>query len=147
MKKKYIFHLSAAERELLHQVIKRQLGTSMKVRRAQIMLKADASGPNWTDAQIAEAFNCQQTTVSRLRERVVECGVELALKNQKEGVPGIRRTLSGELEARIIAERLSDPPAGYSKWTLRLLADHVVALGLVESVSYETIRSVLKKMR
>lgn len=147
MKKKYIYHLSDAERELLHRVIKRQMGTSMKVRRAQLMLKADASGPNWTDAQIAEAFNCQQTTVSRLRERVVEFGVEQALKNQKEGVPGIRRALSGELEARIIAERLSEPPAGYAKWSLRLLADRVVELGLIESVSHETIRTVLKKMR
>lgn len=111
---KYTFHLTDDERELLRGVIKRQAGTSLKVRRAQIMLKADASGPGWTDGLIAEAFSCPTKTVARIRQRVVETGVEAALANQKEGAPGHNRLLSGDQEARVIAERLGKPPAGYA---------------------------------
>lgn len=147
MTKKYTFHLTDDEREMLRGVIKRLAGTAMKVRRAQIMLKADASGPGWTDAQIAEAFSCPTKTVARLRERVATSGVEAALANQKEGVPAHNRLLSGAQEARIIAERLGKPPAGYANWSLRLLAERAVELQLVESISHETVRRVLKKMR
>lgn len=144
---KYTFHLTDDERELLRGVIKRQAGTSLKVRRAQIMLKADASGPGWTDGPIAEAFSCPTKTVARIRQRVVETGVEAALANQKEGAPGRSRLLSGDQEARIIAERLGKPPVGYANWSLRLLAERVVELQIVESISHETIRGVLKKTR
>ncbi len=106
---------------------------------------ADASGPRWTDAQIAEAFFCPIKTVARIRQRVVEIGVEATLANQKEGTPAHNRLLSGAQEARIIAERLGKPPAGYANWSLRLLADRVVELQLVDSISHETIRGVLKK--
>jgi hypothetical protein len=78
---------------------------------------------------------------------VVETGVEAALANQKEGAPGRSRLLSGAQEARIIAERLGKPPAGYANWSLRLLADRVVELQIVDSISHETIRGVLKKTR
>lgn len=144
---KYTFHLTDDERELLRGVIKRQAGTSLKIRRAQIMLKADASGPGWIDGQIAEAFSCPTKTVARIRQRVVETGVESALANQKEGAPARSRLLSGDQEARIIAERLGKPPAGYANWSLRLLAERVVELQIVESISHETIRGVLKKTR
>lgn len=144
---KYTFHLTDDERSLLRGVIKRVAGTSLKMRRAQIMLKADASGPRWTDAEIAEAFSCPTKTVARIRERVVETGVEATLANQKEGCSSHKRLLSGDQEARIIAERLGKPPAGYANWSLRLLADRVVELRIVESISHETIRRVLKKTR
>lgn len=101
---KYTFHLTDDERDLLRGVIKRQAGTSLKIRRAQIMLKADASGPGWTDGQIAEAFSCPTKTVARIRQRVVENGVDAALANQKEGAPAHSRLLNGDQEARIIAE-------------------------------------------
>ena len=147
MTAKYTFHLSDDERDLLRGVIKRLAGTSLKVRRAQIMLKADASGPRWTDAKIAEAFSCPTKTVARVRQRVVETGVEAALANQKEGIPAHNRLLSCDQEARIIAERLGKPPAGYANWSLRLLAERVVELQIVESISHETVRGVLKKTR
>ncbi len=143
--KKYVFHLTDGEREMLREVIKRLAGTSMKVRRAQMMMKADASGPDWSDGQIAEAFSSQTCTVARLRTRVAEAGVEDELASKKEGVPALNRLLSGKQEARIIAERLGKSPAGYANWSLRLLAERVVELQLVDSVSHETIRSVLKK--
>lgn len=110
-----------------------------------MMMKADASGPDWSDGQIAEAFSSQTSTVARLRKRVAEAGVEAALASKKEGVPALNRLLSGKQEARIIAERLGKSPAGYANWSLRLLAERVVELQLVDSVSHETIRSVLKK--
>ena len=145
MRLNYTFHLTDGERDLLRGVIKRLAGTSLKVRRVQMMLKADASGPRWADAQIAETFFCPIKTVARTRQRVVESGVEATLANQKEGASGHNRLLSGDQEARIIAERLGKPPAGYANWSLRLLTEQVVELQVVDLISYETICGVLKK--
>jgi homeodomain-containing protein len=143
MRKKYIVRLSDAERETLHEVIRRQTGSAMKVRRAQILLKADADGPNWTDAKIVEAFGCRRQTVEMLRERLVTAGFEEALHGKKK--PPRPNLLDGEQEAKVIAMRLGPPPAGYANWTLRLLADRVVALEIVDTISYETVRRTLKK--
>lgn len=145
MYKKYIVRLTEAERNTLGGVIKKLKGTSQKVRRAQILLKADADGPGWTDSQIAEAFGCRRQTVEKIRQRFVECGFEQTLEGNKRDRPATEKLLSGEQEARIIATRLRPPPKGYANWTLRLLARQVVALEIVESVSYETIRRTLKK--
>jgi hypothetical protein len=114
-------------------------------RKNQIFSKADADGPNWTDHRIADAFGCRTRTVEKLRQRLVECGFRLTLDSVKRGLPPVEKLLSGEQEARIIATRLGSPPAGYANWTLRLLARTVVELGIVESVSYETVRRTLKK--
>lgn len=146
MAKKYVFHLSPEERTMLESVIRKQDGTAMKVRRAHILLQADASGPCWTDAHIAEAYGCRTTTVARLRQRVVEDGVDAALRSKKEGVPAHNRLLNGEREAHIIAERLKPVPEGYANWSLRLLADRVVELNIVDSISHETVRHAIKKM-
>lgn len=145
MPEKYTFHLTDEERNDLGEVIRRQSGTAMKVRRAHILLKADASGPGWTDQQIADAFNCRTRTVARLRKRVVEEGVAAALASKKEGVPAHNRLLDGSGEARLLAERLGDPPPGYSNWTLSLLADRVVQLELTDSISRESVRRTIKK--
>lgn len=145
MQKKYIVRLSADERQHLQAVIKKLSGSSQKVRRAQILLKADAEGPNWTDRQIAEAFDCRTKTVENLRRRLVEQGFDVTLNGVKRTSPPTAKLLDGEQEAQIIAMRLGSPPKGYANWSLRLLARQVVELGLVEAVSHETVRQTLKK--
>ena len=146
MRKLYVVRLTKPERTTLEEVVKHLKGTSQKVRRAQILLKADARGPNWTDQRIAEAFNCRTRTVERLRQRLVEEGFEEALHRVERKEPPVAKLLTGDQEARIIATRLGSPPKGYAHWTLRLLTRQVVALEIVESVSYETVRRTLKKM-
>jgi hypothetical protein len=145
MHKKYIVRLTEAERQTLEEVIKKLKGTSQKVRRAHILLKADADGPAWTDARIAEAFDCRVQTIENLRKRLVTESFELALNGKKRQTPPTEPLLDGRGEAQLIAMRLGKPPAGYGKWTLRLLADELVALEIVESISYETVRRTLKK--
>jgi len=145
MKKKYIVELTEDERCTLHEVVKKLKGTSGKVKRAQILLKADTGGPGWTDAKIAEALDCRTKTVENLRQRFVECGFEVALNGKQRETPPTEKLLNGEQEAKIIALRLSTPPAGYGKWTLRLLARKVVELEIVDAVSYQTVRRTLKK--
>ena len=145
MQKKYIVRLSIEERLELQGVIKKLKGTSLKVRRAHVLLKADADGPNWTDARIADAFSCRIQTVENLRRRLVERGFREAFDGAGRENPPVAKMLSGDQEARIIAMRLGPPPKGYANWTLRLLAQKVVELEIVESISYETVRRTLKK--
>jgi hypothetical protein len=145
MQKKYVVRLTDEERCELEQVVKKLKGTSQKVRRAQILLKADADGPNWTDQRIAEAFGCRVQTVEKIRQRLVERGFRETLDGAKREKPPTEKLLNGEQEARVIALRLGPPPKGYANWTLRLLARRVVALEIVESICHETIRQTLKK--
>ena len=145
MPKKSIVRLAAEERGTLVQVVAKFKGTSQKVRRAQVLLKADADGPGWTDARIAEAFDCRTKTAENIRERFVTEGFEVSLTGKPRSV-ATPKLLDGEREAKVIAMRLGSPPAGFSNWTLRLLAEQVVALEIVESISYETVRRTLKKM-
>ncbi len=125
-------------------MVKRLKGTSQKVRRAQILLKADADGPAWTDVKIAEAYGCRTQTVENVRERFVTEGFEVTLAGKQRTKPR-PKLLDGQQEAKIIAMRLGPPPAGFSTWTLRLLAEQVVALEIAETISYETVRRTLKK--
>ena len=145
MEKKYIVRLSDAERETCGEVIRKLKGASEKVRRAQILLKADAEGPAWTDQQIAEAFSCRTKTVENVRQRFVEKGFEGTLERKKSQTAAAKKLLDGEQEARVIATRLGPPPKGYANWTLRLLARKVVELEIIESISHETVRQTLKK--
>ena len=115
------------------------------MRRAQILLKADADGPDWTDSRIADAYNCRTKTVENVRQRLVTEGFESTLNGKKRESPPVPKKLDGKQEARIIALRLGPPPAGFSNWTLRLLAGKVVELGIVDSLSHETVRRTLKK--
>lgn len=146
MPKMYVVRLTDQERDELQGVIRKLKGTGQKVRRAQILLKADAAGSNWTDERIAEAFSCRARTVERLRQRLVERGFDETLHRVERARPPVEKLLTGAQEARIIATRLGPPPKGYANWTLRLLARKVVELQIVESVSYETVRRTLKKM-
>jgi hypothetical protein len=145
MQKKYIVRLTDGERDELQEAVKKLKGTGQKVRRAQILLKADVDGPNWTDQRIAEAFSCRTKTVENVRQRLVERGFQETLNGAKRERPAIEKLLNGEQEARVIALRLGPPPKGYANWTLRLLACKVVELEIVDSISYETVRRTLKK--
>ena len=145
MNKKYIVRLTDEERQTCTEIIKKLKGTSQRVRRAQVLLKADADGPAWIDARIAEAFNCRIQTVESLRKRLVTEGFELALNGKKRQTPPTRPLLDGRGEAKLISMRLGKPPTGYGSWTLQLLADELVALEVVDSISHETVRQTLKK--
>jgi Homeodomain-like domain len=145
MYKKYVVRLSEDERRVCQEVVRKLNGSSQKVRRAQILLKADADGPAWPDVKIAEAFNCRVQTIENLRKRLVTESFELALEGKKREAPPTPPKLDGEGEAKLIALRLGKPPAGYGHWTLQLLADELVALEVVDSISHETVRKALKK--
>ena len=145
MQKKYIVRLTKEERGVLEGVVKKLKGSSLKVRRAQILLKADADGPHWTDRRIAEAFSCSTQTVENIRQRLVTEGFDIALHGKKRDTPPREKRLDGEQEAKVIALRLGPPPKGFGNWSLRLLADQAVALEIVGTVSHETIRQTLKK--
>ena len=145
MEKKYLVRLSKEERDTLRGVIKTLKGSSQKVRRAQILLKADVEGPNWTDAKIADAFSCRTQTVEGIRERLVTEGFEATLCGKQREQPPRSKLLDGEQEAKVIALRLGPPPKGFANWSLRLLAAQIVELELVESISHETVRQTLKK--
>ena len=145
MLKIYVVRLTDRERSELGDVIRKLKGTGQKVRRAQVLLKADVDGPGWTDRQIAEAFGCRTKTVENIRQHLIERGFEQTLNGIKRAKPPTPKLLDGEQEAKLIAMRLGQPPAGYANWTLRLLARKVVELELAESISHETVRRTLKK--
>jgi hypothetical protein len=145
MPKKYIVRLTEEERCQLTEVIKKLKGSSQKVRRAQILLKADVNGSNWTDQRIAEAFDCRVKTVENIRQRLVERGFEETLNGVRRQHPPVEKLLDGKQEAHIIALRLGPPPKGYANWSLRLLSRKVVELGISDQISYETVRRTLKK--
>ena len=145
MNKKYVVRLTEEERRVCQEVVKKLKGTSQKVRRAQVLLKSDADGPNWTDARIAEAFRCRVQTIENLRKRLVTEGFEAALNGKERESPPTPPLLDGQGEAKLIAMRLGKPPAGYGRWTLQLLADELIALEVVDSISVETVRQTLKK--
>jgi hypothetical protein len=145
MNKKYVVRLAEEERGICQEILKKLKGSSQKFRRAQILLKADAEGLGWADGRIAEAFNCRVQTIENLRKRLVTEGFALALEGKKRREPPTPCKLDGEAEAQLIALRLGKPPAGYGHWTLHLLADEMVALEIVDAISYETVRKVLKK--
>jgi hypothetical protein len=146
VRKVYVVRLTDGEREQLAGIVRKFKGSSQRVRRAQILQKADADGPGWTDQQIADAFGCRRQTVENVRRNLCERGFEQTLNGVKRQHPPTPKLLDGEQEARIIATRLGKPPAGYANWSLRLLARKVVELSIVESISHETVRRTLKKV-
>ena len=145
MQKKYVVRLTDEERDTLRSIIKKLKGSSQKVRRAHILLKADADGPNWTDRHIAEAFSCRAKTVENVRQKFVTEGFDASVNRKKQDTSPRPKLLDGKQEARVIALRLGQPPKGYANWSLRLLAEKVVELNIVESISYETVRRTLNR--
>src|SRR4030042_4352339 len=126
MNKKYIVRLTDEERRELVEVISKLKGTSQKLKRAHILLKADTDGSNWPHHQIAEAFLCRTKTVSNVCKSLVERGFDITLNGKKRDTPPRPKLLDGQQEAKIIALRLSKPPKGYNTCFLRLIAEEVV---------------------
>jgi transposase len=147
--KKYKVTLTAEERQQLQQLIAAGKAAAKKLIHGRILLKADAAagGPAWTDERIAEAVEVSVATVERVRQRFVEHGLEAALGRKKPDRPSRPRQLDGRAEARLIAVACSAPPEGRQGWTMQLLADQLVELEVVDTVSDETVRRVLKKTR
>ena len=145
--KKYQVTLTAEERQSLQALVAAGKAAAQKLTHARILLKADAApgGPSWTDSRIAEAVEVNRTTVEQVRQRFVEHGLEAALVRKKQARPSRERKLDGAAEARLIALACSEPPQGRADWTLRLLADRLVELEVVDTISHETVRQVLKK--
>lgn len=145
MAEKYVVRLTAEEREELIALTSKGQASAAKIRHAQVLLKADADGPHWPDPRIAEAFSMHLNTVAGIRKRWVCQGLEAALNRQPQAHPSRTPKLDGAGEARVLALSCSEPPPGQARWSLRLLADHVVELGIVEHFSHESVRRVLKK--
>ena len=148
MRKSYVVVLSPEERGRLEKLISTGRTSSKRQVQARILLKADtsAAGPGWSDEQIGEALEISISTVARVRKHSVEQGLSVVLDRAVARRPS-RRRLDGEQEARLLAVACSPPPEGRARWTLRLLADKMVALEVLESISYETVRRALKKTR
>jgi transposase len=145
MARKYVVRLESDEREALELLVKKGKTQAYRIKHANILLAVDAAGSNWSDEEAAEAFGCHGNTVANVRQRFVEQGLAAALERKKQKSPSRERVLDGEKEARLIAIACSAPPEGRSKWTLQLLADKLVALKVVESISDQTVRRTLKK--
>ena len=144
--KKYVVTLSPEEREQLAAVVRKGKVAARKHLHAQLLLQADSGveGPAWTDEEISAAFAVHPTTVANVRQRCVEEGVAAALQRRapRRQYP---RKLDGGQEAHLIAVACSEPPVGQKRWTLRLLADKLVELEVVDSIARETVRQTLKK--
>jgi len=146
MAKKYIVQLSSEERDELKDLINTGKAAAYKRKHAEILLKADISseGDVWNDAQISQAFDVSISTIERVRQRLVEEGLEAALNRAKQ-TQVRKKTLDGEQEAHLIALTCGEAPEGNARWTLRLLADKMVELEYVDTISHETVRQALKK--
>lgn len=144
--KRYVVRLTPVERLMLQNMINKGKAAAYKIRHAHILLKADADGPNWSDKQIAEAFDCHRTTVEEIRKRLVTQSVEIALERKSREVPPTPHRLDGDAEARLVAIACGKAPEGRAKWTMRLLADKLVELEIVDQVSHTTVWQTLKKM-
>ncbi|MCL5070751.1 MAG: helix-turn-helix domain-containing protein [Actinobacteria bacterium] len=147
--KKYIVRLSQQERQDLKQFITSGKRPAQLFTRARILLKADQSkeGPGWPDEKISQALDVTVQTVERIRKQLVQEGFDSVLNRQQYSQKVSRKKIDGDAEAHLIAISCGRPPEGRSDWSLRLLADKMVELGYVESISYETVRKTLKKTR
>lgn len=141
-RKKYIVDLTADERGQLEEIIRKGRDAAGRLSKARILLKADEG---WTDRRIVQALETSSRTVERIRQRFVEEGLEAAISRKERDTPPIAPIFDGEKEARLIQLACSTPPKGHSRWSLRLLEDKVVELGIVGKSSDSTIGRVLKK--
>jgi len=148
MSKRYVVRLTREERGSLQRWVGAGKAAARKILHAHVLLQADEGpeGPGWRDAEISVALSVHPNTVAGIRERFVEQGLEAALNRKKQDRPSRALKLDGKGEARLIAERCGPPPQGHKRWTLQLLADRLVALRVVDEISYETVRRTLKKM-
>lgn len=145
--KRYVIRLSGEERKRLTALVSKGKVAARKRLHAQVLLKADvsAAGAGWADRQIVEALGIGERTVQAIRQRCVEEGLDAALERKKQCRPSRQKVLDGAKEAQLVALCCGKVPAGQVRWTLRLLADELVRLEIVDSVSHETVRQALKK--
>lgn len=143
---KYVVRLTSEERETLTELITKGLKSAYVRLRARVLLKADADSKSesWSDEKICEAFETSLSTIHRVRQTFVEQGIEAALY-RKKSLGRQYRKLDGEKEARLAALACSDPPKGRTRWTLNMLADKLVELNVVDSITSECVRTTLKK--
>jgi transposase len=141
---KYVVRLTDAERQSLEALFTGKRVAADKLLRARIFLKADVDGPAWSDPELADAFDVGLSTIHRLRQRLVEEGLEAALTRRPSSQERVKK-IDGAKEAHLIAVACGSPPEGRARWTLQLLADKLVELQLVDSISTETVRTTLKK--
>lgn len=149
MRKKYIVELSADDRQRCLDLIRAGTSHTRTVMHARVLLKSDSGpeGPGWTDAAIAEAVEVSPTTVAKIRQRFVSEGLEATLAHYRGPNREYPRKLDGRQEAYLLALAHSAPPEGHSRWSLRLLADKMVELEYVDSLSHMTVSRTLKKGR
>ncbi|MHC5057583.1 MAG: helix-turn-helix domain-containing protein [Planctomycetota bacterium] len=145
--KKYVVRLTEEERRELRAMVKKGRVVAYKIKHANILLKADADGPGWTDVRIAEAFGCHPRTVENVRRRIVMQGLDAAVARKKQEHPSRERKLDGQGEARLVTIACSEAPDGRDRWTLQLMADELVRLRVVDTISDQTVRRTLKKTR
>jgi transposase len=145
--KKYVVRLSVEEREQLETLIRKGKGPARRLLKARILLKADVSdaGEGWSDNKIIVALDTSASMVYRVRKQLLEEGFEAVLSRKPRATPAVPRIFDGEKEAKLIALACSKPPQGYVRWTLRLLENKVVELGIVDRASDSTIGRTLKK--
>jgi transposase len=141
---KFIVRLTAAERAELQRMVDEGKRAGSVLKRAWVLLKADADGPKWKDPEIAEAYGVSLSTVHRVRQAFVEEGLGAALERKRPTNRQYRK-LDGAQEAQLVAIACSQPPAGRKRWTLQLLADRLVELRIVDAISHECVRTTLKK--
>lgn len=145
MKQTYVVRLTREERGELESLVKKGKTEAYRINHANILLALDADGPKAPDVKVAKAYNCHKQTVRNIRQRLVEGGLKAALDRKKQDLPSREKILDGEKEARLIALGCGEPPKGSARWTLHLLADKMVELEIVDTISYETVRRTLKK--
>ena len=145
MNKKYIVRLTVEERKELENLVKKGKIQAYRIKHANILLAVDAEGPNLSDQSSVGIFGCHQNTVRNVRQRFVEQGLEAALERKKRDKPPRELKIDGEKEAQLIAMACSQPPAGRAKWTLKMLAEKLVELDVVDAISDQTVRRALKK--
>jgi transposase len=145
--KRYIVTLTPDERDQLESLTKAGKRSARTITRARVLLLADQGegGPAWEDRRVAEALGCGHRTVERIRGRFVTDGLDAALTHKPQARPSRERVLDGAAEAKLIALACEEAPDGRKRWTLRMLADKLVELEVVGSVSRETVRRVLRK--
>jgi len=146
--KKYVLKLTAEERTELEQLLKKGKAAGWKLQRAQALLQCDQGlqGPAWTDELAAAAYGCSTRSLESWRQQAVESGPLSLLVRKPRLTPAVTPVLDGEQQARLTALACSQPPAGHARWTLRLLAERLVELEVVEAICHETVRRALKKV-
>ena len=143
--KKYIVTLTAEERQQLLELVRKGATAAYKIKHANILLASDENGENLSAAEVAKAYRCHAQTVYGVRRRFVEVGLNAAVGRKKRATPPVPKKLDGRAEARLVALACEETPDGVARWSLRLLSEKMVDLGVVASISHETVRTTLKK--